>query len=166
MDAKALSQYANQVYKATAGLMKLVPQDKLNWRPAAANNWLTVGQLLAHLTDATGAGMGGFITGKWPEMPAGEGLPPAEKMLSVASVGEAIEKLEADRQLMGTLLAGVSENDFRSRMVTAPWNPTPMPLGMQLLLMVEHQINHKMMLFAYLKLLGVAVHTGHLYGMA
>lgn len=166
MDPKGLAQYANQVYRATAGLMKLVPADKLTWRPSDTNNWMTTGQLLAHLADATGAAMGGFITGKWPEMPEGEGLPPAEKMSSVASVGEALEKLEADRRLMEKLLADLSGDDFRKRMVTAPWNPTPLPLWMQLLLMVEHQINHKAMLFAYLKLLGVAVHTGHLYGMA
>ena len=50
-------------------------------------------------------------------------------------------------------------------MVTAPWDPTPMPLWMRLFGMVEHQINHKAMLFAYLTLLGVEVDTRHLYGM-
>jgi uncharacterized damage-inducible protein DinB len=163
MDTKGLAQYANQVYRATAGLMKLAPAEKLGWRPSATNNWMTLGQLLAHLTDATGAGMAGFITGKWPEF--GDSLPTADKMPSVSSVAEALEKLEADRLLTAKLLADVSEDDFSRKMVTAPWNPTPLPLWMQLALMVEHQINHKAMLFAYLKLLGIPVHTGHLYGM-
>jgi uncharacterized damage-inducible protein DinB len=165
MDTKGLAQYAEQAYKATAGLMKLAPADKLNWRPAPTNNWMTLAQLLCHLADATGEGMNGFITGQWPAMPEGEMLPTAEKMPSVSSVTAALEKLEADRRLTAKLLAELSENDFHSRIVTAPWDPRPLPLWCQLLLMVEHQINHKMMLFAYLKLLGVAVNTGHLYGM-
>lgn len=166
MDTKGLAQYADQVYKATAGLMKLVPEDKLDWRPSDTNNWMTIGQLLAHLPEATGFCMNGFITGQWPEIPEGEMLLPAEKMPSVSSVGEALEKLEADRQLTAKLLADLSEDDFHNRMVTAPWNPAAMPLWSQLLHMVEHQVNHKAMLFAYLKLLGVEVNTGHLFGMA
>jgi len=168
MDTKGLLQYANQVYKATAGLMKLAPADKLNWRPSGTNNWMTLGQLLDHLAEATGLGMKGFITGEWPPMPEEETgtLPPAEKMPSVSSVAAALDRLEADRNLTAKLLTNLSEDDFRNRMVTAPWNPTPLPLWSQLLLMVEHQINHKAMLFAYLKMLGIPVHTGHLYGMA
>jgi uncharacterized damage-inducible protein DinB len=168
MDTQGLLQYANQVYKATAGLMKLAPAAKLGWRPADRNNWMTLGQLLDHLSEATGLGMKGFILGQWPAMPEGETetLPAAIKMPSVSSVAEAIRRLDADRGLAAKLLTDLSQDDFRSRMVTAPWNPTPLPLWMQLLLMVEHQINHKAMLFAYLKLLGIPVHTGHLYGMA
>jgi len=166
MDTKGLAQYAGQVYKATAGLMKLVPADKLGWRPSETNNWMTLGQLLDHLSDSTGAGMKGFIAGQWPPVPEGESLPPATKMPSVSSMAQALEKLEADRKLTAKLLAELSEEDFSHRMVTAPWNPVAAPLWWQLLMMVEHQLNHKAMLFAYLKLLGVAVHTGYLYGMA
>lgn len=165
MDTKGLAQYSDKVYTATIGLMKLVPEDKLDWRPSDTNNWMTVGQLLAHLPTATGFCMNGFITGQWPEMPDEEMLPSAEKCPTVTSVAEAIEKIEADRQLAATLLADLSEEDFRNRMVAAPWNPTPTPLWQQLLFMVEHQINHKATLFAYLKLLGVEVNTMHLYGM-
>ncbi len=165
MDTKGLAMYTDHVYQATAGLMRLVPEDKLGWRPSDANNWMTTGQLLAHLTNATGVCMNGFITGQWPEMPGEEMLPQTEKMPSVSSVAEALEKLDEDRSLTANLLAELSEDDFRGRMVPAPWNPTPLPLWAQLLQMVEHQINHKAMLFAYLKLLGIEVNTGHLYGM-
>lgn len=165
MDTKGLAQYAEQVYKATAGLIGQVPEDKLDWRPQDANNWLSLGQLLAHLGDSTGAPMQGFITGKWPEMPEAEMIPPAEKMPTVASVADALERIEADRQLTVRLLEELPEGEFRNRTVTAPWNPTPTPLWIQLLLMVEHQINHKAMLFIYLKLLGIPVNTMSLYGM-
>ena len=168
MNAQGLAEYADQVYKATAGLVKMVPEKKLNWRPAETNNWMTMGQLLDHLASATGRPMQGFITGQWPEMPGAEDgmLPPAEKWPSVWTVAEALRKLEADRRLTAQLLADLPDEDFRGRMVAAPWNPAPLPLCSQLLHMVEHQISHKTMLFAYLKLLGVEVTTGHLYGMA
>ena len=168
MDTNGLAQYAEQVYKATEGLIKLLPADTLGWRPADTNNWMTAGQLLHHLTDATGLCINGFITGQWPEMrdmPEGEMLPAADHMPAVASVYEALERLGQDRALTAKLLAELSEEDFQTRLVAAPWNPTPVPLWCQLLGMVEHQINHKAMLFAYLKLLGVEVNTGHLYGM-
>jgi uncharacterized damage-inducible protein DinB len=165
MDAQGLAKVAQEVYNATSGLMKMVPPDKLDWRPSGENNWMTLGQLLAHLPEATGLCIKGFVTGEWPDMPEGEMLPSAEKMPSVSSVNEAVERLEADRKVAMDLLAGLSDEDFRGRTVTAPWNPEPTPLWMQLLFMVEHQIAHKNMLFAYLKLLGLPVNTGHLYGM-
>ena len=164
MDTRGLAQYAEGVFKATAGLMKMVPADKLNWRPSETNNWMTVGQLLEHLTESTGAPIQMFITGKFPAE-ISQGLPPAEKMPSAPSVAVAMEKLEADRKLTAKLLADLPEQDFRNRMVAAPWGGPPLPLWMQLLSMVEHQVNHKAALFAYLKLLGLPVHTGHLYGV-
>ena len=146
--------------------MRLVPPDKLGWRPSDSNNWMTLGQLLDHLAEPTGVPMRGFITGQWPSVSEGEVLPPAGKMPSAASVDEALKRLEADRQLTLTLLGELSQDEFRNRTVVAPWDPTPQPLWCQLLLMVEHQINHKAMLFAYLKMLGAPVNTAHLYGMA
>ncbi len=165
MNTEGLAQYADQVYKATIGLMKMVPENKLDWRPSDENNWMTVGQLLEHLTCSTGLCMKGFITGEWPEIPEGEMLPPAEKLPASPSVADAVEKTEADRKLTAGLLAELSDDDFDNRIVTAPWDPTEQPLWNQLFMMVEHQINHKASLFAYLKLLGVEVNTGHLYGM-
>ena len=165
MDTKGLSKYADDVFKATVGLMKMVPEDKLGWRPSEENNWMTVGQLLAHLPENTGLCMKGFIKGEWPVPAEGEEmLPTAEKMHAVSSVAEAVEKLQADRQLTADLLAELSEEDYKEKRVKAPWNPEPTPLWTQLLFMVEHQIAHKNMLFAYLKLLGVEVNTMHLYG--
>lgn len=166
MDPKGLAQYAEQAYKATAGLMKLIPADKINWKPSQTNNWMTVGQLICHLSDSTGSAMESFVTGQWPPMPPDMALPTAEQMPTVSSVAEGLKKLEDDRRIMAKVLAALPEADFRGRMVTAPWNPTPMPLWTQLLLMVEHQITHKVMLFAYLKMLGVPVNTAHMYGMA
>jgi len=165
MDAKGLTQYANQIYKTTAGLMRMAPEDKINWKPSETNNWMTLGQLLQHLSDSTGMPMRCFVTGEWPPMPAdaSEMLPPAEKMPTAASVGEAIEKLEADRRVMEQVLADLPDADFRNRMASAPWAPVQLPLWVWLLMMVEHQMNHRTVLFTYLKLLGLPVTTEHMY---
>ena len=162
MDTKGLAGYANQVYRATSGLMKLVPEDKLGWRPDDTGNWMSVGQLFEHLTTATGFCINAFITDEWPDVE----MPQVDTMAALATVEEALEKLETDRLLTQKCLADLSEEDFSNKMVSAPWNPTPLPLWCQLLSMVEHQINHKAMLFAYLRLMGIEVNTMHLYGMA
>ena len=48
----------------------------------------------------------------------------------------------------------------------APWAPEhPMPLGQQLLGMVNHLSLHKAQLFYYLKMLGKPVNTGDMYGV-
>jgi uncharacterized damage-inducible protein DinB len=165
MDTKGLAQYTEGVYTATVGLIKMIPEGKLDWKPADENNWMTVAQLLEHLHMATGFCMNGFINDTWPDMPHEDMLPTAEKCPAVASIEEALEKLDADRKLAADLLANLSEEDFQSKMVSAPWDPTPKPLWLSLLNMVEHQVNHKASLFAYLKLMGVKVNTMHLYGM-
>jgi uncharacterized damage-inducible protein DinB len=165
MNTQGLAQYAGQVYKATAGLMKLVPDDRIDWKPADTNNWMTTGQLLEHLISATGVCINGFVTGEWPPMPEDGMMTSAEKTPTVTSVDDALERLETDRVLAMKLLDEMSEDDFSNKTVTAPWNSVPMPMWCQLLQMVEHQINHKAMLFAYLKLMGVEVNTAHLYGM-
>lgn len=168
MDTQGLLDYAESVYAATLGLMRLVPEDKLTWRPADGN-WMTCGQLLAHLPEATGLCMNGFINDAWPPPPEAAGdamLPPAEAMPTVGSVAEAVQMLERDRDLARRLLTELSEDDFRNRIVTAPWAPDqPMPLWRALLEMVEHQSSHKVQLFFYLKLLGLPMNTFTLYGM-
>lgn len=163
MNTKDLAVYADGVYGSSIGLMRLVPKDKLDWRPENSKQWFTTGQLLAHLTESTGPGMEGFITGKWPGV-HGQSMPTTDNVVSVPNVDAAVEKMEAGRRLTMSLLSNLREDDFQRRMVPAPWNPTPIPLWRQLLLMVEHQINHKAMLFAYLKLMGVKVGTPELYG--
>ena len=165
-------------YHAAFGLMEMVDEAQLGWRPATGENWMTTGQLLAHLATACGACCRGFVTGDWG-MPSGDGeacdtqaelsteemLPPAAKMPSVNSVGEARERLEADKRLALEMVAQAGEDGLASRMVAAPWNPQERPLGHQFLQMVMHLSQHKGQLFYYLKLQGRPVHTGHLWGM-
>ena len=160
-------------YKITFGLLDMLDEDSLDWKPSAENNWMTTGQLLMHISNACGVGMRGFITGDWG-MPEGidvgdlspdEKLPSAEKMSTFGNVMEAKELLEKDKQLAIDMLAGCSEEKLAGEIVSAPWNPTEMILGHQLLQMVAHLSQHKGQLFYYLKMQGKPVNTGHLWGM-
>ena len=158
-------------YQATQTLIDMVDEGKLDWKPATGSNWMTVGQLLQHLTDGCGASMRGFVTGEWGMPPEGElapeeMLPPAAKLPTIASIAECKRLLAEDKVLALEMLAQCSEDDLANKPVVAPWNPdNPMGLGYQLLQMVTHLGSHKAQLFYYLKLQGKPVHTGHLWGM-
>jgi hypothetical protein len=157
-------------YQVTDDMLDLVDENTLDWTPATGDNWMTVGQLLHHISDACGSAVRGFVTGDWGMPPADELsdedlLPPAEEFPAVTSVSEAKQLLADDKILSLEMLSRCSEEELSTRQVTAPWNPNPMVLGYRLLQMVEHLEKHKSQLFYYLKLQGKPVHTGHLWGM-
>jgi uncharacterized damage-inducible protein DinB len=157
-------------YRVTEGLIDMVDEGDLDWKPATGSNWMTVGQLLQHLTDACGAPVRGFVTGDWGMPPEAEVSPeemlsPAESLPAIADVGECKRLLAADRALALEVLAQCSEADLADKPVVAPWSPDhPMALGYALLQMVTHLALHKAQLFYYLKLQGKAVDTGDLWG--
>lgn len=165
----------NETYKATAGLLNLVQDGELDWKPATGKNWMTTGQLLHHLTNACGFCCQGFATGDWgmPEtvdmgdQPPEQLLPPAELLPAVTTVAEARRLLEADRVLALRVLEDAGEQRLDTEMVAAPWAPADLklPLGAQLLSMIGHLQLHKAQLFYYLKLQGKDVNTRHLFGM-
>ncbi len=161
-----------ETYRCTENLMKLVEPDDLAWKPSSGDNWMTTGQLLHHLTEACGTACRGFVTGAWDFPDAGEmsdsapasALQPAESMTSAASVADALAALAADKQVALEMIeqaAGRFDDP-----APAPWDPTPTPLGEQLLGMIGHLSNHRGQLFYYLKLQGKPVNTMHYYGMA
>lgn len=163
-----LKSEIESTYKASFGLMELVDDEALGWKPSTGSNWMTTGQLLQHMTEACGLCCRGFVEGKWP-MQEGfapeDTLPTAERMKSVKSVAEARTLLEADKELALDMVAKAGEKDLGGKKVPAPWNPEPRLLGEQLLHMVGHLHQHKGQLFYYLKLQGRPVHTGNLWGM-
>lgn len=165
---KLLESEIEATYHATDGLMKKAGKLPLDWKPASGANWMTTGQLLAHLTSACGFCCKGFVTGDWgmpKDADQGDMLPPAEKMPSVKSVAAARKALAKDKALALEMVRKVGEKGLGTKMVTAPWNPTPAPIGHQFLQMVGHLSQHKSQLFYYLKLQGLPVHTGDLWGM-
>lgn len=160
-------------YATAEKLMEMVDENALDWKPTTGKNWMTMGQVLRHITDACGMAVKGFVTGDWG-MPAGfdpsqlppeEMLPPAEKLPTVASVTEAKELFAKDKTLALEMVAQCGEDDLANKIATAPWDPTELVLGHRILQMVDHLKQHKGQLFYYLKLRGKPVNTGNLWGM-
>ena len=168
-----LKNEIESTYATTARLLDKVDPDNLDWRPESGGNWMTVGQLLKHITNACGGGFKGFVSGDWG-LPAGvkvedlspeEMLPSAERMPGIASVEEAKKLLSEDKTAALRIMDQVSENDLTNREVAAPWAPeTVRALGWHLLNMVQHLDRHKGQLFYYLKLQGKPVNTADLWG--
>lgn len=163
-----LKREIDATYTTTAKLMDKVDAGSLGWKPGSGSNWMTVGQLLKHLTNACGAGMKGLVTGDWglPEgkrmedLPAEEMFPPAEKLPAVASVEEARSLLLEDKAIALKMIEEAGEEDLSEKQVTAPWSPSErFALGWQIFQMVLHLDRHKSQLFYYLKLQGKPVNT-------
>ncbi len=160
-------------YATAARLLDKVDPESLDWKPESGDNWMTVGQLLMHITFACGAPCKGFVTGDWG-LPAGkkledlfpeEMLPPAEKMPAVESVEEAKKLLAEDKTIALQMIDQAGENDLANREIAAPWAPSvALPLGRHLLHMVHHLDGHKSQLFYYFKLQGKPVNTADLWG--
>ena len=141
-----LNASVEENYRATDGLMALVEDADLDWKPATGKNWMTTGQLLMHLTNACGACCKGFLTGDWgfPEdapMPEeGESmLPPAEALPAIDSVQAARDLLAADKQVALDMIAQAGEAKLAGETVAAPWEPdSARTYGEQFLGMVQH----------------------------
>ena len=166
----------NESFGTAEGLMKLVSDDELDWKPATGNNWMTVGQLLKHITASCGFCCRGFDTGDWG-MPEGDSsaesgaehedmLPPAETLPTVSSVAEALKALAEDKVIALSVIENAGEKRLADEMTSAPWDPeNTRNLGLHCLNMVQHLDSHRHQLFYYLKLMGKDVNTMNLWGM-
>jgi uncharacterized damage-inducible protein DinB len=153
-------------YKAARTLMRMVRDDELGWKPesppgAEGTGWMTMGQLLLHITEACGKMCECFAKEDWSILTAGQ---PGSPMPSVPSVAEALRLLDADEALARRSVREAGEERLRTERVKAPWEIEG-TLGQQMLDSAKHLQQHKGQLFYYLKLLGRPVHTGHLWGM-
>jgi uncharacterized damage-inducible protein DinB len=168
-----LKSEIDATYHATTGLMDMVDETNLDWKPETGSNWMTIGQLLMHCTNACGGTVRGFVTGDWglpegvnPEdMSPEEMLPAAERMPTISNLAEAKRLLQEDKQLAIRMIEKAGEDRLTNETATAPWDPTPLSLGQRLMQMVGHLGAHKAQLYYYLKLQGQPVNTMHYYGM-
>jgi hypothetical protein len=142
-------------------LIALVPPDKLAWKPGPT--FMSLGQVICHLSDGVGSGLEMLVTGKWPPMEEMEAGMKLEKMPSCGPE-EALEKLVKDAKTLRTTLDGISEADFTNRVVSVPWG-WKAKMEIMGVSFLGHFDNHKMQLFIYLKLLGLPVNTETLYGV-
>ncbi len=168
-----LTREVEDAYRATEGILELVADSTLEWKPETGQNWMTTGQLLMHLTNACGFCCRGFVTNDWG-LPEGvsmedvspeEMMPPAEKMPTIDSVAKTKALLAEDKALALEMIRTVGEDDLCTKMAVAPWAPdVTLPMGHHFLSMVTHLNQHRGQLFYYLKLQGQPVHTGTLWG--
>jgi hypothetical protein len=151
--------YALSAFRPAESLLKMIPADKLDWKPGP--NFMTMGQLICHLGDGIGTEMRMLVNNSWPKP---EEMSEAMKQgqMPTCTVPDALAKLEKDKTTLRDVLAGVTEEDFANKIVSVPWgwkaNLEKMSLDFR-----EHFVCHKMQLFTYLKLLGFPVNTETLY---
>jgi len=167
-----LKKEIETTYTLTENLLNLVDNDKIDYKPSDENNWMSMGQLLRHLTDACGAPIKGFVTGDWglpdgmtfDDLSEDEMLPSAAKLPAVNSVAETKKMLNEDKILAMNLLDRSTEEELSNSIARAPWDGSEMILGRRFLQMISHLCHHKVQLFFYLKLQGKKVNTSHLWG--
>ena len=171
-----LTEQGQAVYAAAKGVIAEVDDDAIDWKPTSGGNWMTVGQLLRHITTACGCTAHGFATGEWdidaggidPEWkPTSEAemMPPAEAFLGYGSKQEALDALEADHERFTAALATAGEARLSTERLAAPWGGPERLLGAQFFMGFDHLNTHKAQLFYYLKLQSKPVHTGVLWNM-
>jgi uncharacterized damage-inducible protein DinB len=168
-----LKDEVETTYATTLKLLDKVEPNSLEWKPASGCNWMTVGQLLKHITESCGAACRAFVTGDWglppgkkmEDLPPEGVLPPAEKMPAIESVERARKLLLEDKAVAIRTIEQAGEDDLANKQVAAPWAPgVEYALGRHLLQMVQHLGQHKGQLFYYLKLQGKPVGTADLWG--
>ena len=62
---KLLESEIQSTYKVTDRLIDMVDEGTMDWKPSLENNWMSMEQLLCHITDACGMPIRGFVTGDW-----------------------------------------------------------------------------------------------------
>jgi hypothetical protein len=146
-------------YRPAESLIRMVPGDKLDWKPGPT--FMSLGQLICHLSEGIGGAVNMLLTGGWPALEEMEKSMRLENIPS-CSIEEALSGLEKDKAVLQGILSGISEEDFLQRPVSVPWG-VQAKLERMTLDFREHFTNHKMQLFTYLKLLGLPVNTSTLY---
>jgi len=160
MTKNEFCEIALQSIQPAEKLIGMVPADKLNWKPGPT--FMSIGQVLSHLSDGVGGGLETLVSGKWPPMEEMEVGMKLENMTS-CGIQEALSKLDKDKATLRAALDGMSEDDFTNRVVSVPWG-WKAKFEIMSVAFLGHFNNHKMQLFTYLKLLGLPVNTESLYG--
>ena len=111
-------QFALDSYRPAESMLKMVPADKLEWNPGPT--FMTMGQLICHLSGGIGSELRMLVTGNWP---APEEMEKAMKQggMPTCNVQEARAGLEKDKAVLREVLSGVSEEDFANKIVSVPW---------------------------------------------
>ena len=159
MSLRNYLSYFDDVMKPTEGLFRLIPAEKIDWKPS--ENSFTLGQQIVHMSGAIGVYAHGITRGEWGFKSMRERLVQNRYTPSL-TVEEAIQLFNASCAEFRTAVGSLSEEDFARGEVETP-QLGRVPRWRIAVLALEHHINHKAEVFMYLKLLGVKVNTSHLY---
>ena len=144
-------------------MVEMIPDDKLDWAPG--DGFMTVGNVLKHLSE-NWCVIKMIVTNEWPFSNM-EDMAEAMKLenMPACTKAEALGAMERDlSDAVDFITSEISEEDFINKEVSAPWGFKGQ-IWKAVLMAKEHQVNHKMQLHIYLKLLGQPVNTETLYGM-
>jgi uncharacterized damage-inducible protein DinB len=152
--------YFDEMVKPTESLFRLVPADRLDWKPT--DNSFSLGQQMAHLAGALGVYGRGIALGDWGFKSMRERFVQNRHTPS-ATPEEAVGELQKNCAEFKELIGALTEEEFNNGIVDSPQLGGKAPRWRIAMLAVEHHINHKAELFMSLKILGIKVNTGHLY---
>lgn len=144
-------------------MVEMIPDDKIDWAPG--ETFMSNGQLIKHLSE-NWCIIKMMVTQSFP---FGDPSEMADSMklanMPKCSKAEAIAAMEKDlNEAVAYLESEISEEDFFSKVVSAPWGFKG-EIWKAVLMAKEHQVGHKMQLHQYLKQLGQPVNTMTLWGM-
>ena len=153
--------YFDTFIPPTEKLFRLVPADKLDWKPTESS--FTCGQLMTHIGGAIGAYGNGISKGEW-RFPTLAAVHELNKQTPSLGIEQAVGLLHTKYEFFKSSLCALTEDEFNNGMVDTP-QLGRVPRWRIALFGMEHHLNHKAELFMYLKMLGLNVRTEDLYLM-
>jgi uncharacterized damage-inducible protein DinB len=159
MTTQEYFSWFNDVLRTTEGMYRLVPSDKLDWKPT--ENSFTLGQLVEHMPRAFWFNSKVIASEEWPLKSMREILVTNRRHPS-ASADEALVHLVLWSNEFKQAVQNLGDEKFQRADVNSPQWGT-LPIWRFAVFVLEHHLNHKMELHMYLKLLGVTVNTKILY---
>jgi uncharacterized damage-inducible protein DinB len=159
MTTREYFSWFDDVLRATEAMYKLVPPDKLNWKPTESS--FTIGQLIEHMPRALWFNAKVIASEEWP-LKSMRAILVTNRRHPSAAVGEALEHLALWSKEFKQAVLNLGDEKFQRADVNTPQWGT-LPIWRFAVFVLEHHLNHKMELHMCLRLLGVKVNSGTLY---
>ena len=158
----AILEKIGEQLERTVHLIAMIPADRCGWRPDVPGAW-PVGMLLGHLLECC-AGFCAVLAAVEPERLAHFAGLRSLPVNCDCAPAEAIERIGLYRDRIEEGFALLDDSRLGERVATV-FVQEGEPLLTLLLGNLEHLINHKHQLFAYLQQMEVAVGTRDLYSL-
>ena len=141
-------EYALSAFRPAESLLKMIPADKLDWKPGPG--FMTMGQLICHLAAASAPNCACWSTTAGPSR--GNGGSQKQARCLPATSRKRWPSSRRTRQRCATFSPRFTEEEFANKIVSVPWGWKAKMEKMSLDFR-DHFVHHKMQLFTYLKLL-------------